>query len=79
MKIHFKHFIPEYYISTIRVTKHCYSTMVFKTHVIGFTSSATIVDIDWLDERFSKIDTNLFSALITYVSIIKKYKSLTKE
>ena len=56
--------------------------MVFKTHIIGFTSSATIVDIDWLDERFSKIDTNLFSALITYVSTIKKYKkykNLTKE
>ena len=79
MKIHFKHFIPEYYVSMRRITKHCYSTMVFKTHIIDFTSFATIEDVDWLDERFSKIDTNLFSALITYVSTIKKYKSLTKE
>ena len=77
MKIHFKHFVSGYYISMRRIAKHCYNTMVFKTYVSNFTSIGIIEDIDWKDERFYKMDTNLFSALITYTNLIKEYKNIS--
>ena len=74
MNIHFTRFVPGYYVSMKKITKHCYNTMVFKTHTINYVWIHPLVVVDWLDERFYKIDTNLISALVTYFKTIHDFR-----
>ena len=62
-----------YWLSTVKLKKDLYETKIFPRYSIGNYWIYTLSETDFRIEIYSKIDTNIISAFMTFIKCYFKY------